>query len=136
MTERTTIAESLPATAVVRVSRASFDPSRFAEVEAASKKTAQYIIPAIRQLPGLLHFYAGASPKGSIVQVSVWDTDEHAAQLDHLKEMVVRRPPGYGSSRRDIHPDSQPPDRLDLDRLTRAIPGKRFSVRNCVKTKR
>jgi hypothetical protein len=23
------------------------------------------------------------------VQVSVWDTDEHAAQLDHLKEMVV-----------------------------------------------
>ena len=89
MTERTTIAESLPTTAVVRVSRASFDPSRFAEVEAASKKTSQYIIPAIRRLPGLLHFYAGASPKGSIVQVSVWDTDEHAAQLDHLKEMVV-----------------------------------------------
>jgi hypothetical protein len=26
---------------------------------------------------------------GSIVQVSVWDTDEHAAQLDRLKEMVV-----------------------------------------------
>ena len=89
MTERTTMAESLPATAVVRVSRASFDPSRFAEVDAASKKTAQYIIPALRQLPGLLHFYAGASPKGSIVQVSVWDTEEHAAQLDRLKEMVI-----------------------------------------------
>ena len=89
MTERITIAESLPTTAVVRVSRASYDPSRFAEVDAASKKTSEYIIPAIRRLPGLLHFYAGVSPKGSIVQVSIWDTDEHAAQLDRLKEMVV-----------------------------------------------
>jgi hypothetical protein len=89
MTERITIAESLPTTAVVRVSRASYDPSRFAEVDAMSKKTSEYIIPAIRRLPGLIHFYAGVSPKGSIVQVSVWDTDEHAAQLDHLKEMVV-----------------------------------------------
>jgi hypothetical protein len=37
----------------------------------------------------LIHFYAGVSPRGSIVQVSVWDTDEHAAPLDRLKEMVV-----------------------------------------------
>ena len=51
MTERTTLAESLPKTAVVRVSRASYDPSRFTEVDAG--------------------------------------TDEHAAQLDRLKEMVV-----------------------------------------------
>jgi hypothetical protein len=89
MIGRTSIAETLPTTAVVRVSRASFDPSRFAEVDATSKKTSEYIIPAIRRLPGLLHFYAGVSPKGSIAQVSVWDTEEHAAQLDRLKEMVV-----------------------------------------------
>lgn len=89
MTARITVAESLPKTAVVRVSRASYDPSRFAEVDAASKKTSEYIIPALRKLPGLIHFYAGISPKGSIVQVSVWDSEEHAAQLDHLKEMVV-----------------------------------------------
>jgi hypothetical protein len=89
MTERITVAEVLPTSTVVRVSRASFDPSRYAEVDAASKKTSEYIIPALRRLPGLIHFYAGVSPKGSIVQVSVWDTDEHAAQLDRLKEMVV-----------------------------------------------
>ena len=53
------------------------------------EKTSACIIPAIRRLPGLLHFYAGVSPKGSIVQVSVWDTDEHASQLDRLKEMVA-----------------------------------------------
>jgi hypothetical protein len=41
MSERITMNESLPTTAVVRVSRASFDPSRFAEVDAASKKTSE-----------------------------------------------------------------------------------------------
>lgn len=89
MSERITMAETLPATAIVRVSRASFDPGRFAEVDAASRKTSEYIIPALRRLPGLLRFYAGVSPKGSIVQVSVWDSEEHAAQLDSLKEMVI-----------------------------------------------
>ena len=81
--------ESLPATAVVRVSRASFDPSRFAEVDAMNKKTSEYLIPAIKRLPGLIHFYSGVSPEGSIVQVSVWDSDERASQLDHLTEMIV-----------------------------------------------
>jgi hypothetical protein len=89
MAKRITIDESLPATAVVRVSRGSDDPKRFAEVDAASKKTSEYMIPAVRRLPGPLHFYVGVSPRGSIVQVSFWDTEEHAAQLDRLKEMVV-----------------------------------------------
>ena len=44
--------ESLPATAVVRVSRATFDPSRFAEVDAMDAKTSEYLIPAVTQLPG------------------------------------------------------------------------------------
>ncbi|HET6868336.1 MAG TPA: hypothetical protein VFH80_20640 [Solirubrobacteraceae bacterium] len=81
--------ESLPATAVVRVSRASFDPSRFTEVDAMNKKTSEYLIPAVKRLPGLIHFYAGVSPEGSIVQMSVWDSDEHASQLNHLTEMTV-----------------------------------------------
>jgi hypothetical protein len=81
--------ESLPATAVVRVSRGSFDPSRFAEVDALNRKVAQYLIPAIEPLPGLIHWYAGVSPEGSIMNVSVWDSDEHAAQMDQLKEMAV-----------------------------------------------
>jgi hypothetical protein len=81
--------ESLPGAAVVRVSRATFDPSRFAEVDAMNKKTSDYLIPAIKRLPGLIHFYAGVSPEGSAVQVSVWDTHEHAKQLDHLTEMTI-----------------------------------------------
>jgi hypothetical protein len=81
--------ESLPVTAVVRASRATFDPSRFAEVDAVNTKTSEYLIPAVKQLPGLIHFYAGISPDGSMLQLSVWDSEEHSAQLNHLKEMVV-----------------------------------------------
>jgi hypothetical protein len=76
-------------TAVVRVSRGSFDPSRFAEVDAVNKKVSAYLVPAIQRLPGLIHWYAGVSPEGSMVMVSVWDSDEHAAQMDRLKEMTV-----------------------------------------------
>jgi hypothetical protein len=83
------VTELLPATAVLRVSRGSFDPSRFAEVDAVNKKVSEYLVPAIRPLPGLIHWYAGVSPEGSIVNVSVWDSDEHAAQMGRLKEMTV-----------------------------------------------
>jgi hypothetical protein len=81
--------EPLPATAVVRVSRGTFDPSRFAEVDAVNEKVSTYLIPAIQALPGLIHWYAGVSAEGSIMNVSVWDSDEHAAQMNQLKEMTV-----------------------------------------------
>lgn len=81
--------EPLPAGAVVRVSRGSFDPGRFAEIEAADAKTSAYLIPAIKRLPGLIGYYAGVSPEGSMVQVSIWESDEHAAQMGRLKEMTV-----------------------------------------------
>ena len=81
--------ESLPPTAVVRASRATFDPSRFAEVDAMNTKTSEYLIPAVTQLPGLIHFYAGVSPDGSMLQVSVWDSEAHSAQLNRLTEMTV-----------------------------------------------
>jgi len=52
-------------------------------------RTAEYLTPAIGRLPGLIHYYTGVSPEGSMIAVSVWDTDEHAAQLNQLKEMIV-----------------------------------------------
>lgn len=83
------MSEPLPTNVVVRFSRVVFDPSRFDEVIVADKKTSEYLIPAIRRLPGLLHWFAGVSPEGSFLQVSVWDSEEHAKQMDHLKEMTV-----------------------------------------------
>jgi hypothetical protein len=83
------LTESLPPTAVIRVSRGSFEPGRFAEVGAMNIKVSEYLIPAIQRLPGLVHYNTGVSPEGSIVAVSVWDSDEHAMQLNQLKEMIV-----------------------------------------------
>ena len=80
---------TLPPTAVIRVSRGSFDPARFAEVELMTRNTGVYLIPAINRLPGLLHYSAAASPSGSVVHVSFWDSDEHAQQMSRLKEMIV-----------------------------------------------
>ena len=47
--------ESLPATAVVRVALLSFDPTLITQVDALNTKQADYLIPAIEQLPGLIH---------------------------------------------------------------------------------
>lgn len=74
---------------VVRVSRGKFDPGRLAEVHEMMMATSSYLIPAIRRLPGLISYYSGASPDGSMVNVSVWESDEHAAQMGTLKEMTV-----------------------------------------------
>jgi hypothetical protein len=82
--------ESLPPTAVVRVGRVTFDPSLYDAVVAADKRTSQYLIPAIKRLPGFIDWFAGVSPDGSLSQVSIWDSEEHAAQMDHLKEMRVQ----------------------------------------------
>ena len=66
---RITMTESLPAAAVVRVSRGSFDLTRFAEVDAVNTKVSEYLVPAIRRLPGLIHWYAGVSPEGGFAEV-------------------------------------------------------------------
>src|SRR5215472_5097044 len=81
--------ESLPPTAVVRVSRGSFDPARFSEVRETTTTTSEYLIPAIKALPGLISYHAGTSPDGSVVHVSLWESDEHAQQMSRLKEMIV-----------------------------------------------
>ncbi|MDE2288829.1 MAG: hypothetical protein KGK15_11295 [Burkholderiales bacterium] len=82
-------AKPLPATAVVRVSRGTFNPARFAQVQAMTEATGRYLIPAIEKLPGLITYYAGASPSGSMVHVSIWESDEHAQQMGRLREMIV-----------------------------------------------
>lgn len=79
----------IPPTAVVRVSPGTFDPARYAEVQEMNVRISSYLVPAISALPGLISFHAGVAPSGSMVHVSVWDTEEHARQLDGLREMVV-----------------------------------------------
>ncbi|GAA1965264.1 hypothetical protein [Catenulispora subtropica] len=81
--------ESFPAAAVVRISRGTFDPARFAEVREVTAATSEYLIPAIKELPGLIAYHAGTSADGSVVHVSLWKSDKHAEQMGRLKEMIV-----------------------------------------------
>ena len=80
----------IPAGGVIRVSRATFSPGRIAEAERMLRDTEKYLSPAIRRLDGLLGYYAGASPEGSVVAVSLWDSDGHANQMGSLREMTIR----------------------------------------------
>ena len=79
----------LPEAAIVRVSRGNFDPADYADVQAMTMATGEYLVPAIRRLPGLITYYAGVSPDGSMVHVSVWESHEAAEQMGRLKEMIV-----------------------------------------------
>lgn len=54
-----------------------------------TRVTGWYLIPAIGRLDGLSAYYVGASVQGSAVHVSLWQTNDHAQQMDRLKEMVV-----------------------------------------------
>jgi hypothetical protein len=78
-----------PSTPVVRVSRGNFDPARLSEVERMTRDTGTYLVPAITQLPGLIRYFAAVSPSGSIVHVSIWESDAHAQQMASLKEMII-----------------------------------------------
>lgn len=80
---------TVASTAVIRVSRGNFDPARFAAVQKMTRDTGAYLVPAIGRLPGLLHYFAGASPSGSMVHVSIWQSDEQAQQMGRLREMIV-----------------------------------------------
>lgn len=80
---------SIPPSAVIRVSLGNFDQGRFAEVDQMTRDTGRYLIPAIQQLDGLISYYAGMSSEGSVVHVSVWQSNEHADQMGRLREMIV-----------------------------------------------
>lgn len=82
-------AKPIPPTAVIRVSTARFDPARFPEVHEMDMAISRYLIPAIKKLPGLISYYTGTSPDGSMVHISTWESDEHAQQMNRLKEMIV-----------------------------------------------
>jgi hypothetical protein len=69
--EASVTVNSIPPTAVVRVSRGNFDPARFPEVHETTVATVSYLVPAVKALPGLISYHAGTSPDGSVVHVSI-----------------------------------------------------------------
>jgi len=77
----------------VRIANGNFDPAKAADAARLLAESERALRDAMTRLPGLLHFYVGIDrTRGSVTNVSVWDSLEHAHQMDTLKEMLAQRP--------------------------------------------
>jgi quinol monooxygenase YgiN len=72
----------------VRISKGSYAPELHERVTTQLNASAQSLVPAIRALPGCLSYFVGSdSVSNTMVNVSVWDTLEHAQAMGTLPEM-------------------------------------------------
>lgn len=74
---------------IVRMSIARCDATRFALLRRMMLDSESVLRPGIEAMPGLLAFYSGVDEAAlALTQVSVWDTLEHARQLDSFQPML------------------------------------------------
>jgi len=74
---------------IVRVSVLRCNPQQFAELKKMMAESMAVLEPGLRQMRGLIHFYAGEDEAAnSLVNVSVWRTLEDAKQLDTFQPML------------------------------------------------
>jgi quinol monooxygenase YgiN len=75
---------------IVRISKGRYARERHAAVTARLDEAASTLIPAIRRLPGCLSYYAATDEASStMINVSTWDTLEHAQAMATLSEMAA-----------------------------------------------
>ena len=78
---------------VVRISKGKFDPGNATNAERLLAESEQALRVPLTRLSGLLHYYVGIDRvRGQLTNVSVWDSFEHAQQMDALQEMLAQRP--------------------------------------------
>ena len=78
---------------VVRISKGRFDLANLATAERLLVESERALREPLSQLAGLLHYYVGIDrERGFLTNVSVWDTLEHAHQMDTLAAMLAQRP--------------------------------------------
>ena len=74
----------------VRISKGRYKPELHAEVTTRLIQSAASLVPAIQALPGCLSYYAGSDETSTtMVNVSVWDSLEHAQAMATLPEMAA-----------------------------------------------
>ena len=74
---------------VLRVSILRCDATKFGLLRRMMLEAEADLRPGIEAMPGLLTFYAGADEATlSLINTSVWDTLEHARQLDTFQPML------------------------------------------------
>jgi quinol monooxygenase YgiN len=74
----------------VRISRGAFDPDDYDRIAKLLDESRLTLVPAIRQLEGCLHYWAGIDrSSNTMVNVSVWRSSNHARQMETLMEMKL-----------------------------------------------
>ena len=76
-------------TPIVRLSILRCPPERFAECSRVMAEFEGVLRPGIQAMPGLIAYYAGTDEAtSSLHNTSVWDTLEHAKQMDTFQPML------------------------------------------------
>ena len=78
---------------VVRVSKGQFAAEQYEQVRTLIEASAEPLMPALKQLRGLLYYHAGVDPlTNTVVNVSIWEDQDCARQMDTLAPMLAQRP--------------------------------------------
>jgi hypothetical protein len=78
---------------VVRISKGRFDAADAAAAEALLTASEAALREPLSSLTGLLHYYVGIDRnQGYLTNVSIWDTEADAHQMDTLPQMLAQRP--------------------------------------------
>ena len=74
---------------IVRISILRCEAAQYDKLRQMMVESEATLRPGIEQMPGHLAFYAGEDPATcSLMNTSIWDTLEHAQQLDHFQPML------------------------------------------------
>lgn len=77
----------------VRISRGHFSSERYDEVRRFIEEAAEPLVPALKQLRGLLYYHVAVDPvTNTVVNVSIWTDLDAARQMDTLAPMLALRP--------------------------------------------
>ncbi len=75
---------------IIRISRGSFKPEDFERIQKLLDESQHTLIPAIRQMTGCLHYWAGIDRhSNAMVNVSVWRSLHDAKQMETLAPMLA-----------------------------------------------
>ncbi len=78
---------------IVRISKGRFASAQYDNVRQLIEAAAEPLVPAIKQLYGLLYYHVSVDPiSNTVVNVSIWTDLDAAKQMDTLVPMLAQRP--------------------------------------------
>ena len=78
---------------VVRISKGHFTSEQCDKIQRLIDESAQSLVPALKQLHGLIYYSAAVDTvTNTVINLSIWTDLTVAKQMDTLPEMLAQRP--------------------------------------------